>query len=65
MKNTDIKNLSDADLNEKLAHLKKDYTDLKITHAVSALENPMQIQSLRRTIARIATELTNRALQNS
>ncbi len=62
MKNTDIKNLTDADLKEKLTHLKKDYADLKITHAVSALENPMQIQSLRRTIARLATELTNRAL---
>ena len=62
---SDIKNLSVADLQEKLASLKKEYADLKITHAVSALENPLQIRSLRRTIARIATELTNREIHNS
>lgn len=65
MKNSDIKNLSVADLQEKLVSLKKEYSELKITHTVSALENPMQIKSLRKTIARIATELTNRELQNS
>lgn len=61
MKNTDIRNLSLADLKEKLASLQKEYAELKISHKVTALENPMQIKVLRRTIARIATELSNRA----
>ena len=65
MKMSDIKNLSIADLEDKLTSLKKEYSDLKITHAVSALENPLQIRAMRRTIARIATEIRNRELHNS
>jgi len=65
MKNSDIRDLSVEDLQEKLDSLKKQYTDLKINHTVSPLENPIQLKVLRKTVARIATELTNRELQNS
>ena len=65
MKNSDIRDLSVEDLQEKLDSLKKQYTDLKINHTVSPLENPIQLRVLRKTVARIATELTNRELQNS
>jgi len=58
MKQSEIKELSTADLQEKLGALKKSYNDLKMAHAISPLENPMQIRSLRRTVARVATELT-------
>lgn len=61
MKSSDIKSLSLADLKEKLASLQREYAELKITHTVSALENPMQIKVLRKTIARVATELSTRA----
>ncbi|MEO1547996.1 MAG: 50S ribosomal protein L29, partial [Bacteroidota bacterium] len=36
---------------------------LKMAHAVTPLENPMQIRSARRTVARLATELTKREVQ--
>ncbi|MAD96617.1 MAG: 50S ribosomal protein L29 [Flavobacteriaceae bacterium] len=62
MKQSEIKELSTADLQEKLGALKKSYNDLKMAHAISPLENPMQIRSLRRTVARVATELTKREL---
>ncbi len=65
MKNSDIRDLSVEDLQEKLVSLTKQYTDLKINHTVSPLENPIQLRTLRKTVARIATELTNRELQNS
>ena len=65
MKNSDIRDLSVEDLQEKLASFTKQYAELKISHAVSPLENPIQLRTLRRTVARIATELTNRELQNS
>jgi large subunit ribosomal protein L29 len=65
MKNSDIRDLSVEDLQEKLESLTKQYTELKITHTVSPLENPIQLRTLRKTVARIATELTNRELQNS
>ncbi|CAL2101934.1 50S ribosomal protein L29 [Tenacibaculum sp. 190130A14a] len=63
MKQSEIKELSTADLQDKLGALKKNYTDLKMAHAITPLENPMQLRSLRRTVARIASELTKRELQ--
>jgi large subunit ribosomal protein L29 len=34
-----------------------------MAHAVSPLENPIQLRSVRRDVARIATELTKRDLK--
>ncbi|MGS0748911.1 50S ribosomal protein L29 [Halpernia sp. GG3] len=58
MKKADIKNLSAGDIQNKLTELKADFNKLKITHAISPVENPIQIKDLRRTIARLETELT-------
>ncbi|ALU75285.1 MULTISPECIES: 50S ribosomal protein L29 [Tenacibaculum] len=63
MKQSAIKELTTTDLQGRLVTLKKNYTDLKMAHAITPLENPMQIKSLRKTVARIATELTKRELQ--
>jgi large subunit ribosomal protein L29 len=63
MKQSEIKELSIEDLQEKLVQLKKNYTDLKMAHTISPLETPMQVKGLRRTVARLATELTNREVQ--
>ena len=63
MKNQEIKELSAEDLAQKLAEYKKQYADLKMAHSVTPLENPLQIKNVRRTVARLATELTNRENQ--
>jgi large subunit ribosomal protein L29 len=63
MKQSEIKNLSAAELQEKLSQTKKIYANLKTAHAISPIENPLQIRSVRRTVARLATELTKRELQ--
>ncbi len=63
MKQSEIKELSVEELAQKLATLRKEYEDMKITHAVSPLENPMLIRKTRRTVARIATELNKREIQ--
>ncbi|HPF11405.1 MAG TPA: 50S ribosomal protein L29 [Flavobacteriaceae bacterium] len=63
MKQSEIIEASTAELQEKLAELKKGYSDLKIAHAISPLENPIQLRAQRKTIARIATELTKREVQ--
>jgi large subunit ribosomal protein L29 len=63
MKQSEIKDLSVAQLQEKLSLIKKTYADLKMAHAIAPIENPLQIRSMRRTVARLATELTKRALQ--
>ena len=63
MKQAEIKELSVEELQQKLVEVKKEYSDLKIAHSVTPLENPMQIRQTRRTVARLATELTKRELQ--
>jgi large subunit ribosomal protein L29 len=63
MKQSEIIKLSIDDLNEQYASLKKNLNDLKMTHSLSPLESPMQLREMRKTVARLATELTKRELQ--
>ncbi|HMB64387.1 MAG TPA: 50S ribosomal protein L29 [Eudoraea sp.] len=63
MKQSEIIELSLEELKEKMADFKKQYADLKIAHSVTPLENPLQIRRARKTVARLATELTNRENQ--
>ena len=63
MKNLEIKKLSVEELTAKLSEYKKQHADLKMAHFVTPLENPLQIRKVRRTVARLATELTNRENQ--
>lgn len=63
MKQKEIQDLSVAELQEKLSQTRKTYQDLKMAHAISPIENPMQIRTVRKTVARLATELTKRAQQ--
>jgi len=63
MKQSEIKEATNDELQEKLVESKKAYSDLKMAHAISPLENPIQLKFQRRSIARIATELTKREVQ--
>jgi large subunit ribosomal protein L29 len=63
MKNKEIKELSSEELQEKLVEYRKQHADLKMAHAVTPLENPLQIRKARKTVARLATEITNRENQ--
>ena len=63
MKQSEVKELYVAELQEELGKSRKAYPNLKMTHAVSPLENPIQLRAERRTIARLATELTKREQQ--
>jgi len=63
MKQSEIKELSVAELQEKLSQTQKTYNDLKMAHSLSPIENPLQIRTVRRAVARIATEISKRELQ--
>ena len=63
MKQSEINEASTAELQEQITEVKKAYSDLRIAHAISPLENPIQLKGIRRSIARIATELTKREVQ--
>ncbi|MBR4554219.1 MAG: 50S ribosomal protein L29 [Ruminococcus sp.] len=55
MKANEIKDMSAAELNEKLAELKQELFNLRFQHAVNQLENPMRMKAVKRDIARVKT----------
>lgn len=55
MKVNEIRNLSTAELNEKVTGLKEELFNLRFQLATGQLENPMRIREVRKTIARIKT----------
>jgi len=60
--NKTLKDLNEADL---AARIKEDEIRLKkleFAHAISPLENPMSIRSLRKDVARLKTEVRKREL---
>jgi large subunit ribosomal protein L29 len=60
MKNSAIKELSTAEIADRIKEEKQQLTKLKFTHAVSAIESPAKIRQTRKDIARLLTELTVR-----
>lgn len=60
MKNSEILELSKEDLVAQISEERANLTKLKFAHAVSAIENPNRIRFVRRTIARLLTELNKR-----
>ena len=60
MKKADIKNLSAEELKTHLAEAQANYNKMRLAHKISPIENPIQIRDLRKTIARLNTELTNK-----
>ena len=63
MKYNEIKELTTAELAERLAEEIANYTNMKLTLTLSPLENPLQIRAARRTIARLSTELSSRSAE--
>lgn len=59
MKQSEINKLSKEDLQDKLVEFQKQLEELKMTHAISPLENPLQIRAARRVVARLKTALSN------
>ncbi|SMO34887.1 50S ribosomal protein L29 [Solitalea koreensis] len=60
MKYAEIKELTTEELKERIQAETANLTKFKFGHAVSALENPLKIKALRKDIARLNTELTQR-----
>ncbi|MCH5350666.1 MAG: 50S ribosomal protein L29 [Clostridiales bacterium] len=58
-----VHELTDADLVEKLASLKAELFNLRFSHATGQLSNPLQIQNVRRDIARVKTVMRERELR--
>lgn len=63
MKQQEIIKMSDADIQDQIANRSEQLVKMKLAHSVAPMENPLQIRSLRRSIAKLKTELTKREAQ--
>jgi len=65
MKQSEVKELTTDELKERMDVERASLHNLKITHVVSPLENPLQIRDARRNVARMKSELARRsAIEN-
>ena len=62
MKIKEVKELETKDLVEKIENAEAALTKMKLNHQITLLENPSQIKTARRDIARMKTELHQREL---
>ncbi|MDY2828448.1 MAG: 50S ribosomal protein L29 [Sodaliphilus sp.] len=62
MKKENFKDLSDKELQDRLAAAEKEYVQEKIQHSISPLDNPAKITADRKNIARMKTEIRAREL---
>ena len=64
MKTTEIRELSAAELDTKLADLKEQLFNLRFQMATGQCENPMKIRDVKKSIARIKTSQRERELKD-
>ncbi len=62
MKASNVRNLNNEELEAKLADLKKELFNLRLSHATGQLNNPLALASVKKDIARIKTVLHEREL---
>jgi large subunit ribosomal protein L29 len=62
MKPQDIRELTDDEIQDRIAELKEEQFRLRFRGATMALENPKLINQIRRDIARMKTILREREL---
>ncbi|NLY54629.1 MAG: 50S ribosomal protein L29 [Firmicutes bacterium] len=65
MKVKEIRNMSEAELEQKLVDLKDELFNLRFRSVTGQLDNPMRIKEVRKSIARIKTVLRERELHIS
>ena len=64
MKSTEIRELSTQEILERIDNEKTTLVRMKLNHAITPLDNPNKLSEMRRTIARLMTELSQRELND-
>ena len=55
MKATELREMTDVELNKQLKDLKAELFNLRFQHAINQLDNPMRLAAVKKDIARIKT----------
>jgi large subunit ribosomal protein L29 len=65
MKINQLRDLSVAELEQKLKELKEELFNLRFQQATNQLDNPMRIVEVKKTIARVSTLLKEEELKKT
>jgi len=57
MKTTELRKMTAEELNTELVELKEQLFKIRFQHATNQLDNPMELKTVRREIARVKTIL--------
>ena len=64
MKASEIRELSQSDLEKKIKELKEELFNLRFQHAINQLDNPIRLKHVRKDIARTMTILREREIKS-
>ena len=65
MKASEIRELSDKELGEKLRDLKAELFNLRFQHAINQLDNPKRLSDVKKDIARDKTQIRANELKSA
>jgi large subunit ribosomal protein L29 len=63
MKASEVRDLTDLELGNKLMDLKKELFALRFQHTVNQLENPQRLGAVKKDIARVKTVIREREMK--
>ena len=65
MKATELREMTDVELNKQLKDLKAELFNLRFQHAINQLDNPIRIETEKKDIAREMTVLADKNAKNA
>ena len=65
MKATELREMTDVELNKQLKDLKGELFNLRFQHAINQLDNPIRIEAVKKDIARVMTVLAEKNAKNA
>ena len=65
MKATELREMTDVELNKQLKDLKAELFNLRFQHAINQLDNPIGIEAVKKDIARVMTVLAEKNAKNA
>ena len=65
MKATELREMTDVELNKQLKDLKAELFNLRFQHAINQLDNPNRIDAVKKDIARVMTVLAEKNAKNA
>ena len=65
MKATELREMTDVELNKQLKDLKAELFNLRFQHAINQLDNPIRIEAVKKDIALVMTVLAEKNAKNA